>query len=180
MKKINLKVLVAIVMLASICTFGQKKSNSPKVAQMTLSTIEGKLAITGLMRGKSIAHKTPVALFKSFKDGVYKINFNFKTDAVTSDQIILFDMKTTVKHNGETISQTSRDGWPWLPGDMFVPVEAFDFIPAIQKLSERGLPVNIPGTIKQGDYEIILEFVPSKGQEIKGNISPATMQFTIK
>ena len=141
-------------------------------------SVEGKLSIKGMMYGKTIKQKTPVALFKAFKDGVYSINFNFKTTNVESEGIVLFDMKTTLKHNGKTISETSRKGWPWLPGDMFVPIEAFDAIPAWQKYSERGLPVITPGDNK-GDYEIILEFVPSEGQKVKGSISPATMKFTI-
>ncbi|MCM4168939.1 hypothetical protein KCTC52924_02640 [Arenibacter antarcticus] len=142
-------------------------------------SVEGKLALKGLSRSNTIKQKTPVDLFKAFKEGIYTINFNFKTTNVKSDQIILFDMKTTVKHNGKTISETSRGGWPWIPGDMFVPIEAFDAIPAIQKLAEKGLPISIPGDIKSGNYEIIFQIIPSEGQKIKGGISPATMQFTI-
>ncbi|NCP58673.1 MAG: hypothetical protein GW839_00010 [Flavobacteriales bacterium] len=137
-------------------------------------SFEGRLSIKGLTRSTTIKQKTPVALFKAFKDGVYSINFNFKTTNVASDGMVLFDMKTTVKHNGKTISETSRKGWPWLPGDMFVPIEAFDAIPAWQKFAAKGLPINIPG-----NYEIILQFVPSEGQNVKGSISPATMKFTI-
>ena len=142
-------------------------------------SVEGKLSIKGMMYGKTIKQKTPVDLFKAFKEGVYSINFNFKSTNVGSEGIVLFDMKTTVKHNGKTISETSRGGWPWLPGDMFVPIEAFDAIPAWQKYLERGTPVIIPGDSK-GDYEIILQFVPSEGQKVKGSISPATMSFTIE
>lgn len=138
-------------------------------------SVEGRLAIKGFTNGKTIKQNTPVALFKAFKDGVYSINFNFKSNDLGPEGIVLFDMKTTVKHNGKIISETTRGGWPWLPGDMYVPIEAFDAIPAWQKHAEKGLPVSIPGK-----YEIILQFVPSKGQKVKGSISPATMQFTIE
>lgn len=141
--------------------------------------MEGKLSIQGLTRSTTIQQKTPVALFKAFKEGVYKINFNFKTTDVKADQIVLFDMKTTVKHNGKTISESSRGGWPWLPGDMFVPIEAFDAIPAWQKYAERGMPVITPGDSK-GDYEFTFQFVPSEGQNVKGSISPTTMRFNIE
>jgi hypothetical protein len=137
-------------------------------------SVEGRLSIKGFTNGE-IKEQTPVALFKAFKDGAYTINFNFKSSNVGSEGIVLFDMKTTVKHNGKIISETSRGGWPWIPGDMFVPVEAFDFIPAWQKYAEKGLPVSIPGK-----YEIILQFVPTQGQKVKGNISPTAIQFTIK
>lgn len=139
-------------------------------------TIEGRLSIKGFTNGE-IKQKTPVALFKAFKDGEYAINFNYKSRDLKPDNIILFDMNTTVKYNGKIIAQTSRKGWPWIPGDMFVPIEAFDAIPAIQKLAARGLPVIVPF---KGSYEFIFQFVPSEGQNVKGTISPVSMQFTVK
>ncbi len=161
MKTSKIKVSIIVFVLMTSFSFSQ--------------SIEGKLSIKGMLYGKTIKQKTPVALFKAFKDGVYSINFNFKSTNVESKGIVLFDMKTTVKHNGKTISETSRKGWPWIPGDMFVPIEAFDAIPAWQKYAARGLPVNIPG-----DYEFIFQFVPSEGQKVKGSIAPATMRFTIE
>lgn len=141
-------------------------------------SVEGKLSIKGMMNSKTIKQKTPVELFKAFKDGVYSINFNFKSTNIESEGIVLFDMKTTVKHNGKTISETSRGGWPWIPGDMFVPIEAFDAIPALQKLTANG-NTNLP--LKGAkSFEIIFQFVPSEGQKVKGSISPATMNFTIE
>tara|TARA_R110002033_G_scaffold79931_1_gene130913 strand:- start:32869 stop:33363 length:495 start_codon:yes stop_codon:yes gene_type:complete len=141
-------------------------------------SVEGKLSIKGLTKSNTIKHKTPVALFKAFKDGVYIINFNFKSTNVESDGIILFDMKTTVKQNGKIISETSRGGWPWIPGDMFVPIEAFDAIPALQKLTSNG-HTNLP--LKGArSFEIILQLVPSKGQQIKGSISPTTIKLTLE
>lgn len=161
MKTTKIKLVSMAFLLATYFSFSQ--------------SVEGKLSIKGVMMGKTIKQNTPVQLFKAFKDGVYKINFNFKTTDAEVDQIILFDMKTTVKHNGKTISESSRGGWPWLPGDMFVPIEAFDAIPAWQKFAERGTPVVIPG-----NYEFIFQFVPSEGQKVKGSIAPATMRFSIE
>ncbi len=178
MKTIHSKIVSVVFMLITIYSYSQSKSisaGSQYPPQIPITTFEGKLTIKGLMRGKNIKEKTPVDLFKAFKEGTYSINFNFKTDGAKADQIILFDMKTTVKHNGKTISETSRGGWPWIPGDMFVPIEAFDAIPAWQKFAERGMPVITPG-----NYELSFQFVPSEGQKVKGSIAPASMQFTIK
>ncbi len=161
MKTKNSTLLVLAFLLTTSISFSQ--------------SVEGKLSIKGLMKGKNITQKTPVALFKAFKDGAYTINFNFNTNDVESDQIILFDMKTTVKHDGKIISETSRGGWPWIPGDMFVPIEAFDAIPALQKITTSKLPLK-----GAKNFEIIFEFLPSEGQKVKGSISPATMEFTIK
>ena len=79
-------------------------------------SVEGRLSIKGLTRGNTIKQKTPVELFKAFKDGLYSINFNFKSTNVASESIVLFDMKTTLKYNGKTISETSRNGWPYVVG----------------------------------------------------------------
>ena len=160
MKSTKIKLLLTAFLLTASFSFSQ--------------SVEGKISIKGLMTGNTIKQKTPVALFKAFKDGVYSINFNFKSTNVESGGIVLFDMKTTVKHNGKTISETSRKGWPWIPGDMFVPIEAFDAIPAVQKLASNGYGNGY------GNYEIIFQFVPSEGQKVKGSISPATMKFTIE
>jgi methionine-rich copper-binding protein CopC len=180
MKTTKITLVFTAFILISTLSFSQTKAiaaGSQYPPQIPITTFEGKLSIKGMMKGKNIKEKTPVDLFKAFKEGVYKINFNFKTSDVKANQIILFDMKTTVKHNGKTISESSRGGWPWLPGDMFVPIEAFDAIPAWQKYTERGLPVIIPF---KGAYEFIFQFVPSEGQKVKGSISPASMKFTIE
>ncbi|WP_273275183.1 hypothetical protein [Maribacter polysiphoniae] len=165
MKTSKITMVVMALMLTTTFSFSQ--------------SVEGKLAIKGSAKGRTIKQKTPVALFKAFKDGEYNIHFNFRTSDVKSDQIILFDMKTIVKYNGKTISETSRDGWPWLPGDMFVPIEAFDAIPALQKFTSNDGDQNLPPKGARS-FEIILQLVPSKGQKIKGSISPATMKITIE
>ena len=167
-------------MLSTVFSYSQTKAiaaGSQYPPQVPKLTIEGKLSINGLTEENIIKQKTPVELFKGFKDGEYTINFNYKSRDLKPDNIILFDMNTTVKLNGKTISETSRKGWPWLPGDVVVPIEAFDAIPAIQKLYARGLPVTIP--MKSGKYEFIFEFVATEGQNVKGSISPVSMQFTV-
>jgi hypothetical protein len=181
MKTTKITLVAIAFMLSSVCSFSQTKaiaagSQYPPQVPIPLISIEGKLSIKGLTKGYILKEKTPVALFKAFKDGVYSLNFNFKSANVESEGIVLFDMITTLKHNGKTISETSRKGWPLLLGATIVPIEAFDAIPAWQKYTEKGLPVNIP---YKGDYEIILQFVPSEGQKVKGSIAPATMKFTI-
>lgn len=74
----------------------------------------------------------PLALFKNFRDGKHKILFRFKNNSGNED-LVLFQIKTIITHNGKAIGSSSRNDWPWLPGDMYVPVEAFDFIPLLQK-----------------------------------------------
>ena len=137
--------------------------------------ISGKVTVSGFTNGSTLKEQTPVQLFKSFKDNVYKIAFSFKGDRVGKDEIVLFDMKTTVKKNGRVIGASTRTGWPWIPGDMFLPSEAFDFIPMLEKDSPR----MIGSKMKKLDvsYEILLEMQLSAGQEIKGSVSPAVFSF---
>ncbi|MDO6758902.1 hypothetical protein Q4566_01720 [Tamlana sp. 2_MG-2023] len=159
MKLVKLRVLVTACMLCSVISFSQ--------------SIEGNLSVKGVSKTSSIKQNSPVELFKAFKTGVYTINFNFKSNA-KPDQFVLFDMKTVVKYNGKTVSTTSRANWPWLPGDMFVPIEAFDAIPVLQKLSDNGR------SFKKGSYEITFQLTPSSGQKVKGSIRPFNMKFNVK
>jgi hypothetical protein len=164
------------------------------VGESLSQTVEGKMSVSGFPRDGNIKEIVPVDLFKSFKEGKYKISFSFKADNMGSRSIVLFDMNTTVKRDGKTVHSSSRKGWPWIPGvagEVFVPIEAFDVIPALQKhvgemptprldpKAERPLPI--------GKYEIMLEMVPAATwvadieREIvpKGKIAPATFSFNV-
>lgn len=184
MRKIT-GILCMMIVLSATAVFGQR--------------IEGKMAVTGFPRDGVIKEVVPVDLFKSFKEGKYKVSFSYKADGMGSRGIVLFDLKTTVKRDGKTIHTSTRKGWPWLPGDLFlpgdifVPIEAFDVIPALQKhvgdvplsslhdpKAERPLPI--------GKYEIMLEmvplatWVPDKERELvpDGKIIPGWISFIVK
>ena len=149
--------------------------NHPSVYSQSIS---GKVSVTGFSADGTIKEQTPVELFKSFKENKYKIGFSYKAEGIENKGLVLFDMKTTVKKNGKIIGTSSRPGWPWLPGDMFVPAEAFDFIPMLQKDGGRVTKNSKAGTLT-GSYEIILEMNISSGQEIKGKVAPVTILFKL-
>jgi hypothetical protein len=119
-------------------------------------SLSGKLIVEGLGKTTTLKSQEPVALFKNFRDGKHKILFRFKNIS-GSEGLVLFQMKTTIIHNGKTIGISSRNDWPWLPGDMYVPVEAFDFIPLLQKTIVKN-----KGKLAPGNYEIQLEMKPVK------------------
>tara|TARA_R110001592_G_scaffold249126_2_gene511551 strand:- start:58 stop:561 length:504 start_codon:yes stop_codon:yes gene_type:complete len=146
--------------------------------QITKPSLEGRLGVKGFLRTTTFKEIKPVDLFKDFKEGKYSINFNFKANGINDRNIVLFDMKTTVKYNGRTISQTTRAGWPLLPGDTSISAEGFDFIPAIEKLYARATPTIT--FLPKGTYEIILEMVPSPKQPVKAGIAPATIKFSVQ
>jgi len=143
-------------------------------AAASAQTIGGNIYLNNFKSGATFQELTPVQLFKQFKDNKISLGFTLKSNS----EIVLFDMKTTVKHKGAVINSSTRPGWPWLPGDLFVPAEAFDFIPMLQKLMARGTPTVT--FLPAGEYEIIMQMVPSAGQDVKGSIMPATLKFTVQ
>jgi hypothetical protein len=164
MKTQTIKLFIITSILSTTISFSQ--------------SLEGRLGIKGFSRTTSFKELAAVDLFKAFKEGTYSINFNFKANGINNRNIVLFDMKTTVKHNGSMISQTTRGGWPWLPGDMFVPAEGFDFIPALEKLCIQDTPT-VP-FLPKGTYEIILEMVPSPKQPVRAGVAPTTIKFSVQ
>lgn len=146
-------------------------------------SVAGHVSISGFPTKSVIKESTVVDLFKSFKEGSYKINFSYKADKVNRRGVVLFDMKTTVVLNGKTIHKSTRGGWPWLPGDMYVPIEAFDMIPGIQKAGVTPIgklsPKEMDMALAIGNYDITLEMVPSS-QSVKGEIKPLVFSFSVK
>lgn len=146
-------------------------------------SVNGQVSISGFPKNASLEEVTVVDLFKSFKQDKYKINFSYKAENVNKRGVVLFDMKTTIKLNGKSIHQSTRGGWPWLPGDMFVPIEAFDLIPGIQKASvpqnSRFKAAQMDAPLPKGNYEVVLEMV-STSSDIKGVVKPLTFSFTVK
>lgn len=132
-------------------------------------SLSGKLIVEGWGKSTTLKSQEPVALFKNFREGKHKILFRFKN--ISGDKgIVLFQMKTTIIHNGKNIGSSSRNDWPWLPGDMYVPVEAFDFIPLLQKATNKN-----KGKLAPGNYEIQLEMKP-----VKANSEPISTTLSFK
>lgn len=164
MKTKNITLILITILFGTTLSFAQ--------------TLEGRLGVKGFSRTSTFKDLAAVDLFQDFKEGTYSINFNFKANSINNRNIVLFDMKTTVKYNGKTISQTTRVGWPWLPGDMFVPAEGFDFIPVLEKLCAQGTPT--VGFLPKGKYEIMLEMVPTPKQLVRAGIAPTTIKFSVQ
>lgn len=146
-------------------------------------SLEGRVRLEGFPNGKVLKESVPVDLFKSFKENKYKIQFSFKASEIGKRGLVLFHMKTTVVRDGKTIHEGSRENWPWLPGDMYVPIEAFDLIPALQnevyempvpRLDFPKLDTNLP----KGTYSVKLEMIPVGG--VKGRVAPAEFSFRIE
>ncbi|WP_144607155.1 hypothetical protein [Algoriphagus algorifonticola] len=150
---------------------------------LSAQSLEGRIRVEGFSSGQVLKEAVPVDLFKSFKENKYKIMFSYKADQVGKRGIVLFDMKTTLIKDGKTIHHSSRGNWPWLPGDTYVPIEAFDLIPALQnEVYEMPVPrldwPKLDSNLPKGKYTVRLEMVPVG--EIRGSISPAEFSFRIE
>lgn len=179
MKKIT--ILLAIILSFSLSDILAQK-------------VEGRISISGFQNGQTLKEATAVDLFKSFREGTYKINFSYKADNVGKRGLVVFDMKTSVRYNGKLISETTRSNWPWLPGDMFVPIESFDLISALQKFTFDVPSANVREIKKantkqysretdlplpKGKYEVILQMIGKPGNDF-GTLAPARFSFEVK
>ncbi len=67
--------------------------------------------------------------------------------------------------------------------DLFLPIEAFDMIPGIQKAGIMPTPKLAPDQmdtpLPKGTYDVTLEMV-SSSETIKGSIKPLTFSFIVK
>jgi hypothetical protein len=172
------------------------------LGEISAQKIDGMLSISGFPNGRTLKEATAVDLFKSFRDGTYKINCSYKADNVGKRGLVIFDMKTTVKHNGKVISESTRSNWPWIPVpprdapvEGFVPIESFDLISALQKFTfdvpsanvrdiKRGdtklnsTEIDLP--LPKGKYEVILQMIVLKPGDDLGSISPARFSFVVE
>lgn len=82
------------------------------VSLVSAQEFRGKLNIKGVSQSSSIKYSEPVKLFKDFKDNKYQIVFTLDAK---SDQIVLFDMVTTVSVNGrlsQSLHAKTGHGYP--------------------------------------------------------------------
>ena len=150
------------------------------IGDLAAQKIEGRMNLSGFPTDGKIKENTAVDLFKSFRDGKYKINMSYKAENLGKRGLVLFDLKTTVKYNGKVIAQTSRTNWPFLPGDMFIPIEAFDLIPALQKHTfdmpiPRLSPNDIDVPLPKGKYDVSLTMVGFRPESLA---SPRPLNFS--
>ncbi|MFN4198372.1 MAG: hypothetical protein ACK4FS_05015 [Flavobacterium sp.] len=151
------------------------------IANLTLAqTIEGSLSINEKSSFTIELHSNKaVDLYAGFRNQKYPILFRLQgTDLIKNDQkqeVVLIAFKTTLRHNGNVIGQVERQPLPFFPGDMWMPVETFDVISLLTKMSDTS--PNVLTTLPKGSYEVIIE---AQSLGIKGKIQPAVIYFFVK
>lgn len=122
-----------------------------------------------------------IDIFVDFRKEKFPILFSFDGDGIKSKEgreIIFFEFITEVYHNGKLLGKTSRNPMPYIPGDMIIGTEGFDFISLLSYSEKtRASLKETPGKLAPGSYQVKLLARPL---ETKGQIRPATFSFTIQ
>ena len=122
-----------------------------------------------------------IDIFIDFRKERYPILFSFQGDGIKSKEgkeIIFFEFITEVYHNGKLMGKTSRNPMPYIPGDMIIGTEGFDFISLLSyNEKSRATLKEPPGKLAPGSYQVKLLARPL---EAKGQIKPATFSFNIQ
>lgn len=156
----NLIIIFSIV-IASIGVKAQSISGAIQIKEQSRVEIQAK-------------NNKVVNLYAAFRENQYPILFSFKGQDLPSNsekqQVVNIQFITTVKKDGKVIATVPRKPIPFFPGDMFMPVETFDFVSILSTIQKNGL--DKVSEIPAGNYEIVLE---AKSLEVKGEISPLTL-----
>jgi len=142
--------------------------------------IQGEIKINEQSKTEiSIKSTKIVNLYADFREKKHKINFVFTgIDLPTNDEkqeVVQFVFNTIVKRDGKILGNSKRSPIPFFPGDMFMPVETFDFISILSNIQTNSNEK--VSEIPSGTYEIILE---AKSLGIKGDIAPARFYLKIQ
>lgn len=141
--------------------------------------IQGNISV----KGQSKVELSPrsgkaVNLYADFRENSYPIHFSFTgTDIPLNDEkkeVVQFVFSTTVRKDGKVVGSFKRNPIPFFPGDMFMPVETFDFISVLSNLQTNDHE-NV-SEMPSGNYEVILE---AKAVGIKGDIKPVRLLIKI-
>lgn len=159
------RILTAIICCFTSISFAQLVQGELKVKE------QSKLELT-------VQSNKAVNLYADFRENKYPIQFAFTGNSIpiNSDKkvVVQFVFTTIVKKDGKVVGTTKRNPIPFFPGDMFMPVETFDFISILSNLQNNSED-NI-SEIPKGNYEILLEAKPIN---MKGEIASARLFFKI-
>lgn len=141
--------------------------------------IQGEIKINEQSKAEiTIKSNKIVNLYAAFRENKHKVNFVFTATDVPlnseKQEVIQFVFNTVVKKDGKTMGSIKRNPIPFFPGDMFMPVETFDFISILANIQTN--TNDRISEIPKGNYEIILEAKPIG---IKGEIKSARMYIKI-
>jgi hypothetical protein len=155
-----------IIVTAIVCCFTSISSAQLVQGEIKIKE-QSKLELT-------VQSNKAVNLYADFRENKYPIQFAFTGNSipVNSDKkvVVQFVFTTIVKKDGKVVGTTKRNPIPFFPGDMFMPVETFDFISILSNLQTN--PEDRISEIPKGNYEILIE---AKPVGVKGEIQSARL-----
>lgn len=126
----------------------------------------------------SLSSNKIVNLYADFRQGKHPLLFQFQgSDLVANSEkqtVVSIVFVTSIKKDGKLIASSKRAPIPFFPGNMFMPVETFDFISLLSNLQTNSS--NNVSAIGAGTYEILLE---AKPLFVKGGIDPLQIFVTV-
>lgn len=149
------------------------------VTTVTAQSVKGALFINEQSKAEiQLSSNKIVTLYADFRQGKHQLLFRFEGTSLPlnseKQEVVSIAFFTTIKKDGKVIASNKRAPIPFFPGDMFMPVETFDFIPLLSNL-KTNTASNI-SSIEAGTYEVLLE---AKPVYIAGEITSAKLYLTI-
>jgi hypothetical protein len=137
---------------------------------------KGAITIGGRNEWKvEMTSNSVVDLYAQFRGKDMPILFNFDATGIlkstTGKAYAPVRFTTTVRYNGKVIGSKKTDATPFFPGDMWMPVENFEFVPILFNTLGKGQSDELP----KGQYEINLQ---AESQGIR--INPGKIVFEVR
>lgn len=137
--------------------------------------VQGELKINEQSKAEiNLKSNKIVNLYADFREKKHQINFVFTGIDLPQNsekqEVVQFVFTTSVKRDGKVLGSLKRSPIPFFPGDMFMPVETFDFISILSNIQTNSNETI--SEIPKGNYEVILE---AKPLGVKGEIQSARL-----
>jgi len=133
--------------------------------------INGQLVLDNQSRAELKGNfESVVDLYAHFRQQNSKIHFKFEGSNLpktsSGNTVAAVKFVTTVKRDGKVVGKLERQPIPFFPGDMWMPVETFDFVPILFGMDNGNLP--------KGRYEVQIDVVPVG---VKGKVTSLIIFF---
>ncbi len=137
--------------------------------------VQGELKINEQSKAEiNLKSNKIVNLYADFREKKHQINFVFTGIDLPQNsekqEVVQFVFTTSVKRDGKVLGSLKRSPIPFFPGNMFMPVETFDFISILSNIQTNSNETI--SEIPKGNYEVILE---AKPLGVKGEIQSARL-----
>ena len=149
------------------------------VTTITAQSVKGALLINEQPKAEiQLTSNKIVNLYADFRQGKHQLLFKLEGNSLPvnneKQEVVSIVFTTTIKKDGKVIASNKRAPIPFFPGDMFMPVETFDFVSLLSNMQTN--TASTVSAIDPGTYEITLE---AKPMLVKGEIAAASFLVTV-